>query len=200
MAVPRQAERLVDANGFISPSWWKYLNNTPSSAQLNELSATVSEILGRLTALEAARNLSIIGRLSVVVRGSPSTGSVGLSLVGDAKDPGNTYYYGTGPTGNKGWSAIASAFTATATDIDLDTGSDGVTNIQLADLADSGGGTLVRIDRDDKGRVAGTSTPTTDDLAEGVTNLYYTDARVISLMGDPDTDLLAIYIAARDAP
>lgn len=198
--IPRQAERLVDSGGFISPAWWRYLNDGSVSGQISELSAAIGSALARISALETARNFGITGRLSVVVQGTPANGSVGLLLVGDVRNPGNTYYYGTGPTGSKGWSAIADAFTATATDIELATGSDGVTNIELANLADSGGGSLVRIARDAKGRVSGTSTPTTDDLAEGITNLYYTDARVIALMGDPDTDLLAIYTAARDAP
>lgn len=48
----------------------------------------------------------------------------------------------------------------------------------LKDLADSGtGAALVKITRDAKGRISGTSAATTTDLAEG-TNLYYTDARV----------------------
>lgn len=49
--------------------------------------------------------------------------------------------------------------------------------IGLADLPDAGGGELLKILRDDYGRIAGTSDPTTTDLPEG-SNLYYTDARV----------------------
>lgn len=47
----------------------------------------------------------------------------------------------------------------------------------LADLADTGAGAaLVKLTRDSKGRISGTSAATTTDLAEGA-NLYYTDAR-----------------------
>lgn len=47
----------------------------------------------------------------------------------------------------------------------------------LIDLTDSGAGAaLVKITRDSKGRIAGTSAATTSDLMEG-SNLYYTDAR-----------------------
>lgn len=49
--------------------------------------------------------------------------------------------------------------------------------LSLTELPDSGGGALKKILRDDYGRVAGTSDPTTTDLPEGA-NLYYTDARV----------------------
>lgn len=61
--------------------------------------------------------------------------------------------------------------------------SDGVPTIDLETLADGGGGTLLRIDRDSFGRVLGTSTPTTDDLAEGSTNLYFTDERAQDAVG-----------------
>lgn len=49
--------------------------------------------------------------------------------------------------------------------------------LSLAELPDAGGGALKKILRDDYGRIAGTSDPTTTDLPEG-SNLYYTDARV----------------------
>lgn len=49
--------------------------------------------------------------------------------------------------------------------------------IGLADLANGGGGALVKITRDAKGRVSGTSAATTNDLTEGSSNLYYTDVR-----------------------
>lgn len=53
----------------------------------------------------------------------------------------------------------------------------GLPTIDLATVADGGGGALLRIVRDAWGRITGTSTPTTTDLAEG-TNLYHTAARV----------------------
>lgn len=53
----------------------------------------------------------------------------------------------------------------------------GLPTIGLADVLDQGGGTLQRIHRDGKGRVSGTSEATTDDLPEGSSSLYYTDAR-----------------------
>lgn len=50
--------------------------------------------------------------------------------------------------------------------------------IALRALEDSGtGGALLKITRDQYGRVEGTEAATTDDLTEGATNLYYTDAR-----------------------
>jgi len=70
--------------------------------------------------------------------------------------------------------------TGTAGQIDVanGTGASGDPTISLADLADTGvGSSLVKITRDAKGRVEGTEAATTDDLPEGATNFYYTDAR-----------------------
>ncbi len=38
---------------------------------------------------------------------------------------------------------------------------------------------------------------TTDSLTEGSTNKYYTDARVSTYLGDPNTDLAALYTTAK---
>lgn len=59
----------------------------------------------------------------------------------------------------------------------------GPPTLSLADVADAGGGTLQRFERDGKGRVSGTSAATTDDLSEGSSNLYFTDARAIAAVG-----------------
>ena len=50
--------------------------------------------------------------------------------------------------------------------------------ISLADLADTGGGTFKLIIRDAKGRVLGSSDGTSDDVPEGVVNLYFPEAPV----------------------
>ena len=51
--------------------------------------------------------------------------------------------------------------------------------VSLRPLADSGAGAgLWKFTRDSFGRVSGTQSATTDDLAEGAANLYFTDERV----------------------
>lgn len=70
--------------------------------------------------------------------------------------------------------------TGTAQQIDVANGNAaaGLPTLSLADLPNSGvGAALVKITRDSKGRVSGTASATTDDLAEGAGNLYYTDER-----------------------
>lgn len=53
----------------------------------------------------------------------------------------------------------------------------GLPTISLADVVDTGTGTLQKTKFDSKGRKTGTATATTDDLSEGGTNLYFTDVR-----------------------
>lgn len=56
--------------------------------------------------------------------------------------------------------------------------------ISLRPLADSGvGAGLWKFTRDSFGRVSGTQSATTDDLAEGVANLYFTDERAQDAVG-----------------
>lgn len=55
--------------------------------------------------------------------------------------------------------------------------------IDLAELADDGTGDLVAITRDAYGRVQGTKSVTTDDLAEGASNLYFTAERAQDAVG-----------------
>jgi len=60
------------------------------------------------------------------------------------------------------------------------TNGDGVAGdptVALSELDNAGGGALQKTARDGYGRLAGTSAATTDDLAEGATNLYFTAAR-----------------------
>jgi len=52
---------------------------------------------------------------------------------------------------------------------------------QLVELANAGGGALVKVARDAYGRVSGTSAATTTDLTEGA-NLYFTKGRVAAML------------------
>ena len=69
-------------------------------------------------------------------------------------------------------------------------GGDGNPVVSLADLPDAGGGELLAFVRDGKGRVSGTRGASTDDLAEGTGNLYFTsaraDARIAAQKGQPN--------------
>ena len=150
-------------------------------AQAADVANTIDlgDIDRRLTLVESEADEGSSGN----IQGSASVQTEGLlpgfvyvTLVGDSDTPGNTQYYGTNGSGVRGWYAVADAIAST-TDVTLDVGADGVTTIGLADLADTGtGAALVKITRDAKGRLSGTSAATTSDLTEG-TNLYFTDVR-----------------------
>lgn len=73
----------------------------------------------------------------------------------------------------------AATITGTAGQIAVANGnaSSGLPTISLVDVPDAGGGTLQKTQFDAKGRKTGTSTATTDDLAEGSANLYFTTGR-----------------------
>jgi hypothetical protein len=75
----------------------------------------------------------------------------------------------------------------------------GPPTLSLADVADSGSGTLQKTDFDAKGRKIGTAAATTDDLGEGASNQYYTDARADALIAAFEATLASLPDAADDA-
>lgn len=92
----------------------------------------------------------------------------------------------------------AATITGTAGRITVANGdaSVGLPTIDLATVADAGGGTLQRFVRDAWGRITGTSAATTSDLAEG-TNLYFTAARVLAtILAGLSTTTNAVITAA----
>lgn len=116
--------------------WYNFFRDLRAFVIDNEGDVSqIDDILARLAALEADEDVfaTIQGPLSVAVFGSLESGNVTVQLINDADLPGNTYYYGTGPTGTKGWSTVASAFTAAQPGIELVTGADGVTDIRPDD-------------------------------------------------------------------
>lgn len=82
----------------------------------------------------------------------------------------------------------------TAGDIDVldGDGIEGNTLLTLANVPDSGTGVLQLTEFDSKGRKTGTATATTDDLAEGVTNVYFTDERAQDAVGGNFEDTTSV--------
>lgn len=135
---PRPQSSLVDGE-FKPPSreWYEFWRRFFEAWQDSGIdTALIQSILSRLTELEQNENNFIIqGLLSVTVSGTPQSGMVQITLDNDVELPGNTYYYGTGPAGIKGYFQVADAFT-NGPGIDLTTGPDGVTDIAFdADTA-----------------------------------------------------------------
>lgn len=178
-AVLPPARVAIAGNAPPSREWYRYFQaSTQVNLDVGTLRHDVDALTVRVTALEDAPpsigDIKITGTGSIYVS---ATAVKVVSLEGDAEDPGFTTYYGTDVTGAKGWYAVSDAL-ASSGNIAKSTDAAGVTSFDLLDLADSGtGAALVKITRDAKGRVSGTSAATTTDLAEG-DNLYFTDARV----------------------
>lgn len=174
--LPTNAQPVVGPGGIATPAFYRFFG-----ALSRELDGSSTGWVAAIDAVNArvdtlSDGFKVRGVNSILSGGSVASGLVTVALVNDAPSPGNTYFYGTGTTGIKGWHALSSALSHTS-NITLTTGTDGVTTIDVADLADSGiGSALVKITRDGKGRVSGTHSATTSDLTEG-TNLYYTDTR-----------------------
>lgn len=96
-------------------------------------------------------------------------GYVYVTLQGDVEQTPALSFYGAINAGERGWQTYSANFAA------KDNG-DGTSSLDLADLANSGTGTLQAVTFDAQGRASGYRDATTTDLAEG-SNLYFTDAR-----------------------
>lgn len=177
-AVLPPARVAIAGNAPPSREWYRYFQAaTKVNLDVDALRHDVDALTVRVTALEettpSGGDTKITGTGSIYIS---ATAVKVVSLEGDAEDPGFTTYYGTDSTGAKGWYAVSDAL-ASSGNIAKSTDAAGVTSFDMVDLADSGtGAALVKITRDAKGRISGTSAATTTDLAEG-TNLYFTNAR-----------------------
>lgn len=160
--VPRISEPIAGQGGYLTQAWLNFFMKLASQQSGAELEAQIKalELLVQQIQQAQGASLQINGPQSVEVQGIPANGVVTLTLKGDTAAPGNTYVYGTGPTGAKGWQPLADAIAVVAGQLTKTVGSNGVTTIGLEDLPDSGTGALLAITRDAKGRVSGTRAST----------------------------------------
>jgi hypothetical protein len=95
----------------------------------------LSEASGNVTIpdLPISENANVVGAsgFSIYTQGTLKTGIVRILLDGDTQTPVNTQYYGSGPTGTRGWFSVSDALDSTA-DITLSVGADGVTTFGLS--------------------------------------------------------------------
>lgn len=172
--LPSNRQPVVDAGGIASRPYYVFFQSVATSLQ------ALSDQVGNVTTTPAespiSENANVIGAFSIYAQGTLQAGIVRVLLQGDVQTPGNTQYYGSDGTGQRGWFNVSDALDSTA-NIALSVGADGVTTFDLADVSITSGGTLKKRAFDAKGRLSQESAATTSDLAEG-SNLYYTDARV----------------------
>lgn len=168
---PRFDQPVVDQSGRVTQAWANYFLRLASVQASDDLRALYEALAARVAALEEGEGASfqILGQQSVSVNGVPQPGHVVIiTLQGDADSPGNTTYYGTGPTGAKGWFPVSGAITVSSGELTKTVGADGVTTFGLANVADSGAGALLAITRDGKGRVTGTKAATITGTAQQI--------------------------------
>jgi len=204
--LPKSGAPLVDQTGRPTRAFYTFFNALVSNlqGQINTISKLVKNLALVIAALggdpdsgegipdisgqidaKADKSITITGLGSIQGGGDLSQNRF-ISLDGDVDTVPGVSFYGSPDGATKGWAAFSDNF---APSMDAD---DNVT-LDLADLANSGtGAALVKITRDAKGRISGTSAATTTDLAEG-DNLYFTDERaqdavVVSGITDGDTD------------
>jgi len=115
--------------------------------------------------------VTIIGEDSIVTTTTANLTTIKLvSDQGGGGLPGNTYYYGTGPTGVKGFYTVASTMAVASTSRMTRTiGSNGVSTFDLATVADSGTGSLLALVKDAWGRITGTRAATITGTAGRIT-------------------------------
>lgn len=184
----------------MSIAWRNWLESAnralnDGSLSVSALQALVADLQAQVAALDAGgvrqgEGIALYGSLqdtlTIALRALDDSGA-GALLAVTRDDFGRVS--GTKPatiTGTAGRVTVADGDAAA-----------GLPTIDLAPVPDAGGGTLLRIVRDDWGRIIGTSTPTTTDLAEGA-NLYYTDARVRDTVLTGLSTASAVVAAATD--
>lgn len=160
-AIPRANSPFSNGDGCPTTGWYNYLRGlnvaaTGTNADLLNDITIISDKLGSPdgTPQNIPPTTGISRILGIASIAANRTTIVSLSLVGDVALPGNTFYYGTGPSGAKGFFTIASAFLGAAGDITLTVGTDGVTTIDLADVTPGTAGRLYGLSFDSKGRLA----------------------------------------------
>ena len=161
--VPRVAEPIAGPGGFVTRAWVDFFLKLASAQSSQDLAALYAALAARVAKLEDGEALSfkILGQESISVLGVPQPGgAVIITLQNDTTTPGNTMYYGTGPTGAKGWFAVSSAITVASGQLTKTVGTNGVTDLGLADVTDSGAGVLLATTFDAKGRRIGSKPAT----------------------------------------
>lgn len=127
-----------------------------------------------------SRTLSPVAGETTVTNGNGVAGNPTVGLADVANSGAGTLQAITRDGKGRITGAKAATITGTAGRVTVANGdaAAGLPTIDLATVADAGGGTLQRTAFDTYGRKTGTSAATTDHLAEGATNLYHTAARV----------------------
>lgn len=187
-SLPAARAAFIDQNGRPTPQFYRFLETLATAQagnvspdEITAINAQLAELQAEIAALPSAEIPKLQVTYPILSQGLLQNGFAKLAL----NQPGDS---GTGAL--KGitldaWGRVTGTtdgtITGTAGRVTVANGdaTAGVPTIDLAPVANAGGGSLLKIVRDAWGRITGTSTPTTTDLAEG-SNLYFTAARVLA--------------------
>lgn len=157
---------LVDPGGTTSRPFYLFFQN--QATNLAGLTQRVSDLESTGNGSSPiSPNANVIGASSVVTQGTLKSGIVRVMLDNDVAQTEAMTFYGSLVQYVRGWHSFSANFAANDAD-----------ELDLAEIPDAGGGELQKTAFDAWGRKTGTSAATTDNLTEGATNLYFTDARV----------------------
>jgi len=187
--LPSARAAAVDSQGAMTPQFFRFFQalsdaqaGNASAADIAAINAQLAELQAEIDALPQSSGYpKLQATYPILSQGLLQNGFAKLAL----DQPGDT---GTGSLlafVKDAWGRItgtkAATITGTAGRVTVANGdaSAGLPTIDLATVPDTGGGSLLRFVRDAWGRITGTSTPSTADLAEG-SNLYFTASRVLA--------------------
>src|SRR5574337_1456859 len=187
-SLPAARAALIDQSGRPTPQFYRFLETLTTAQagnvspdEITAINAQLAELQAEIAALPSAEIPKLQVTYPILSQGLLQNGFAKLAL----NQPGDS---GTGAL--KGvtldaWGRVTgttdATITGTAGRVTVNNGdaAAGPPTIDLAVVADTGGGSLLKFIRDAWGRITCTSTPTTTDLAEG-SNLYFTASRVLA--------------------
>jgi hypothetical protein len=146
-------------------AWFRFFRSLLDTiATSSNSAAAIAALDARIAALEGDEaDPSLLGPYSVKVFGDIATGA-SVQLENDNATPDPLHFYGTDVDGAKGWQAFADGLLAgTGIDLSVD-GATGEVTVNLANLADAGGGSFKLITRDAQGRISGSSDGAAEDI------------------------------------
>jgi hypothetical protein len=166
--LPTYGAALVDAGGRASAEYYRYFQSLNTNLfNYNAIEAQIADLESRVPALTS----DVLGIDSVTSSGHLSRGTVRVSLLNDVANPAKTQYYGTDSTSTHGWYSLYNVVKAEvigSTNVTV-TPDDTVQTltVDLANLANSGIGSLLAITRDAKGRISGSRAVVPSDIPGG---------------------------------
>lgn len=115
-SIPRANAPISNSDGSPTREWYNYLRANLSPSGLTTVEGEITVIAEKLGSPDGTvQNIppisaggTIVAQQSIAAVGA-FPGAVILSLVNDQASPGNTYFYGTSPTGSKGWVSLTTA-------------------------------------------------------------------------------------------